>query len=534
MRNFKKWLMAMRHPPTLEAGKRVINVAVYTISFNQIFYSSLRLIYALLLSMIFMNVTLANENSDCDVNVSNSSELQNAITNAVNSGKVICLASGTYMPTSGSDRGISFNITISDIVLRGAGEEATILSGNIGAPNNNTDNSQHVVTVRNQTDVTLKSLTISDGYNDQVVDALNISGNGWGAGLLAVLSDITLDKVHVRNNDHAWFGGGIGTINSTITIKNSVISHNSASFSGGGIYSDDINSVYMPGTKIPDPNNPYPLGKETIMNTVIEDNLSFRETGAFLRGNTSLDVKNSVIRNNHVTSSGSPTAGLLALGIDPLFTTDFTGSISIKNTLVEDNVAGRHGGLRLLAFDSIEVTNSTIKENTGGASAGLEMDGFDNGLVRGNTFEENVSVDSAAAILSLRCTSLTVDNNTFNGNVSAGSLLTFGGLTLGVGGAIYSQACDTIITKNTFMDNKAAFGGGAIYTKQDSISWFGHLLKTGGNIVELSKNTFKGNVAPAGTGEHILCDGGATILDAEKNTFKMPGVSGVVNCGAGL
>ena len=106
-------------------------------------------------------------------------DLQSAL-NAAQTGDQIWVAAGTYKPTDGTDRSISFNLK-SGVDLYGgfAGTETsvdardwksnpTILSGDIGEPGVNTDNSYKVLAAEQVSGASIDAFTVTagnDGYN---------------------------------------------------------------------------------------------------------------------------------------------------------------------------------------------------------------------------------------------------------------------------------------------------------------------------------------------------------------------------------
>lgn len=156
-------------------------------------------------------------------------------------------SSGLYKPTETIDRNISFSIknirlvggfsaisTGTDTTNRNIIANETILSGEIGIPNETIDNSYHVVTATKS--VIIDGLTISDGRASsysygQVQGYYNIHNDNRGGGLSipGIKSDIRINNCKITNNS-AWDrGGGIychsvsNTINnsSSVTIRNS-------------------------------------------------------------------------------------------------------------------------------------------------------------------------------------------------------------------------------------------------------------------------------------------------------------------------
>ena len=192
--------------------------------------------------------------------------LQSALA-AAGAGGIIRVAGGTYRPTSGTDRTLSFPLR-NDVVICGgyAGYGApnpdarqialypTILSGDIGVLGSSADNSHHVVTA-----IGVGSSTALDG-----VTVTGGNSNGSGGGLLAICGSPTITNCTFTANVARTYGGAIhnqyssspkltnctfsgnssgsyggvmsNEYSSSPTLANCTFSGNSAEFGGGGMY----------------------------------------------------------------------------------------------------------------------------------------------------------------------------------------------------------------------------------------------------------------------------------------------------------
>lgn len=106
-----------------------------------------------------------------------------------------------------------------------------------------------MVTVKNQTGVVLEPIDITGGYKDEFDPGPNNRlGIGWGAGLLAIGSELSLNDVRVFQNTSATRGAGIAAQNTDLTINHSEISSNYTPNKGAGIFtkvfSDDLPTTY--------------------------------------------------------------------------------------------------------------------------------------------------------------------------------------------------------------------------------------------------------------------------------------------------
>lgn len=141
--------------------------------------------------------------------------LQSALTIAAANDE-IWVAAGTYKPTTGTDRAISF-VMKNDLAIYGgfAGTETllsernyttnvTILSGDIGTVNDNSDNSYHVISNFN-----INSTAILDGFTITKGKA-SISGNQDGGGMYNSSSSPSIANcIFTDNNANRWGGSYI-------------------------------------------------------------------------------------------------------------------------------------------------------------------------------------------------------------------------------------------------------------------------------------------------------------------------------------
>ena len=172
-------------------------------------------------------------------------DLQAALTSSqLHSGDQIWVAQGTYKPTSGTDQTISFALKDGVQVYGGfAGTETnlnqrdwvhnvTTLSGDIGKPGDNSDNSYHVVTATN-----LTSAAVLDGFTITAGNANgSLVGQQNGAGMYNSSSSPTLTNLIFSSNSAINVCGGMFNSSSSPTLTNVIFSNNSATYAGGGMY----------------------------------------------------------------------------------------------------------------------------------------------------------------------------------------------------------------------------------------------------------------------------------------------------------
>jgi hypothetical protein len=197
-------------------------------------------------------------------------ELPSALRSA-RTGDQIWVARGTYEPTAGTDRTISFALPEGVEIYGGfAGKETalaqrdwkahvTTLSGDIGARRNRADNSYNVVTARDlKTATTLDGFTITGGNaNGPTADdkrgggmsirdsakSLNLANlivrensAAVGAGLCLQHSSPTLTDVALVRNVSSILGGGLAAFQASPTMNGVRFLGNSAAYHGGGLF----------------------------------------------------------------------------------------------------------------------------------------------------------------------------------------------------------------------------------------------------------------------------------------------------------
>ncbi len=299
---------------------------------------------------------------------------------AASSGHKIWVAAGTYKPTSGTDRSISFvmksgveilggfpntgNPTLAD---RDWGTNQTTLSGEIGAGGAG-DNSYHVVANINNS---LTSTAILDGFfitggNASIntthsgggIYCLNSSpgisncyvsnntANGTGAGFYGRNFSGSMTRVTFNGNS-APLGGGIGIEStSNSTWDKCTFSFNNGTVGGGGMYLD---SVYFssPGMRMTNclfTGNTSPLGAgmyaslsdPALTNCTVSANAASTNGGGLYKDATSSapTIKNCIFWNNGteiVYSSLAPTVTYSDVQGSPVFSG--TGNINTNPLL---------------------------------------------------------------------------------------------------------------------------------------------------------------------------------------------------------
>ncbi|MFN3380465.1 MAG: choice-of-anchor Q domain-containing protein, partial [Runella zeae] len=187
--------------------------------------------------------------------------LQTAITNA-SAGTQIWVAAGTYKPTTGTDRDITFSLK-NDVAIYGGfpntgnptfddrnwHTNVTILSGEIGTSAVE-DNSRRIIFNDNiNSSAILDGFTIRDAYNTSTFSGAE------GGGLRNQNSSPTILNCIFRNNNIANSGGGVANMSSSsptytncLFIGNYAGYHGGASCSVGGSNPSFINCSFFGNT----------------------------------------------------------------------------------------------------------------------------------------------------------------------------------------------------------------------------------------------------------------------------------------------
>lgn len=420
----------------------------------------------------------------------------------------IWVAKGTYTPTSGTDRSVSFNLP-DNVALYGgfAGTETmlnqrnpslnqTILSGDIGILNNNSDNSYTIVTLGNNGSVsaTIDGFTISGANND---NPLSNGGGGiseTNGSTLTVANDLfTNDRVAdlgVARLTYARLGGGIYVADSVLNVSNSVFTNNFAK-NGGAIGAISINgdfTVNVSGSTFTGNTNPLTTGSGGAISAggtnVIDGNNLHPIAGH-------LNIDSSLFSNNSSRTGGGT------------FSFDILSETSTNTTYDHNQSIGFAGGAaHPEGNQSVTYLNDTFTNNFATLAGGAISDAFNaNVLVRNSTFSNN-STQFAGGALDLEPGdgNVVVSFNTFSNNHATDPSAQ--------GGVLYTfQDSNVTVFKNLFLDNSAGGQGGALFD-QGSINY------------TVSQNTFSGNTVSSGPG-----NGPAIYLFGDETTVNSKAIS---------
>ena len=432
------------------------------------------------------------------------------------SDKQIWIAKGTYYPTKdalgndnpanartktfqmkdgvaiyGAFKGDDNNETVAGRVFL---SNETILSGDLGTLNDNSDNAYHVFyhpvgTNLDETAV-LDGVTITAGnanntsgpfddsrgggmYNNKsnpMLNNVNMSNNfasngggmynlesnpiltnvdivenraGHGAGIMNVSSSPTLNYVKIHQNEATGDnGGGGGMMNlddSNPTLTNVEITNNKADGqygAGGGIYNEDSS-----------PN---------LTDAIIANNVATVNGGGMYNKNSTLKMESITFESNSTTTDSGVVGGGGMLNTN--------SELILEKSVFKNNISARYGGGMYNGNSEIEMNNVDFEGNESTHGGAISNNSSKSVTVQGGTFTKNTSLatnsngNGGAFYLQgngvFDLTEVTIENNKSEGS----------------GGAIYSSGANVTINEGEITNNDASGSGGGIYLSLIHIS----------------------------------------------------------------
>lgn len=290
----------------------------------------------------------------------------------------IWVAEGTYYPDRGAsvtqgDRTATFQLTSGIAIYGGfAGGESdrgerdpeaneVVLSGDIGIPNDASDNSYHVVT-GSGADATavLNGVTVTAGHAD---------GEGakqHGAGMYVNAGSPTVRDVVFTGNTAEGRGGGMYNVDGSAPTVEGGIFRDNAAFHGGGMFNDGSsptvreatfasNSVEDNGGGINNFNGSSPLVEQTYFLGNAADTFRGDGGGMFNTEDSAPTIERCFFGGNSANNGG----GGLRNG---------TNATVITNTVFSGNTAGGNGGA--IHGSPARIVNSTFSENEANGNGG--------------------------------------------------------------------------------------------------------------------------------------------------------------------
>jgi hypothetical protein len=346
--------------------------------------------------ILYVNVANTNPTQDGTTWAKAFSDLQTGLTTAggiTGTPVEVWVAKGTYKPTTTITRTIYFNIpsgvkvyggfvgTETIITQRDFKTNASILSGDIGTQNLETDNSYHVVVFDGSTNATaLDGFTVTGGYanfdprrvflapNTNTVSKVTIE-TGGGIAIQNAGNPMISNCTVIKNS--AVFGGGLFVSDASIpTVISCKIMGNQAGF-GSGVYFQDGSNAIVNNTLIAGNRGIGAVYNNTsnpiLTNCTISGNGGYN--GGIFNSNSQPVIKNSVLWGNSTPFNDTQSiitysviqGGYIGVGnvnYDPQFVSqtpegispNITGDYHLKtNSLAIDR--GNNGSISLIDND---------------------------------------------------------------------------------------------------------------------------------------------------------------------------------------
>jgi predicted outer membrane repeat protein len=306
-----------------------------------------------------------------------------AALNSTVTGDQIWVAAGTYLPSvekcgTGDSRYKAFQLK-NQVALYGGfdpsvGDDSleerdwvgneTILSGDLGIPGDNADNSYHVFC--HPAELNLDSSAVMDGFIVQDGNANGSAPDDSGGGMLNNTSSPTLTHVTFQNNS-ASQGGGMLNNTSSPTLTHVTFQNNSASQVGGGLYNGFSSSPNLTHVTFQDNlagggggmDNSWD-GNPTLTNVIFSNNTAIYSGGGMLNGSDAT-LTNVTFSNNTAPYGGG------------MYSDTEFDQPSLMNVTFINNSATYGGGLYTSGFDfgAITLTNVTFSSNSATYGGGV-------------------------------------------------------------------------------------------------------------------------------------------------------------------
>lgn len=381
---------------------------------------------------------------DCHTWVS-ACDLQTAINLAVE-GNQIWIAQGLYLPTDTNDRTISFSLKSSvemyggfpsdggDWASRDPLSHPTILSGDIGASGDNSDNSYHVVSGSG-----LDAQAVLDGFTITSGNANGTSPNNRGGGMYLYLSDPTLSNLVITGNTSANIGGGIANNRSNPSLDQMTISHNLAANAGGGmsnyLSAPTLSHVdFLNNTSLLNSGGMHNEQSEPVLQHVLFSGNSAVDLGGAMYNEYSNAILTDVIFTGN--SSSHLGGGICNSASSPQLTDVFFSG----NSAVSGGGISNYGGVPVL--NRVTFLNNHASKYGGGL-----LNEASNPLLTDVSFIANSAIRDGGGLYNY-LSSPYLQNLLFKDNQA--------GLR---GGGLYNYDSDSTLVNATFTSNSAQLGG---------------------------------------------------------------------------
>jgi hypothetical protein len=333
-------------------------------------------------------------------------DLQSALAVAT-AGNEIWVAEGTYYPTAQTDHadprsatfqmingvgiygGFDPTIGVDDFVERDWVNNVTVLSGDIGTADDNTDNCYHVF--YHPSDLELNSSAIIDGC---IITDGNASGFNDGGGMFNYYASPTIRNCIFSNNSTNNEGGGMFNSHSSPTMTDCSFSNNKA-YSGGGMYN-------------------YRSSSPMLTNCVFSGNSASHSGGGMFNVESSPIATGCIFEGNTVTLHGG---GMCNNG---------DSSPTVTNCIFLENSAHDGGGIRNFTSSPTLINCTFIDNSANGYGGGVDdfvrsTSTITNCILWGNT-PDQLSSEDYLPIITYSNVQIISGIYSGNGNINADPL----------------------------------------------------------------------------------------------------------------
>lgn len=395
-------------------------------------------------------------------------QLQLAINTAAScGGGQVLVAQGLYKPTSTTDRTTSFSI-LSGVTVRGGYAADGTPGTRTAFPSSSTLTGVLTGGNRSYHVVQFKEVSVGTTLDGFVITGGNADGPSYpdelGGGILSLAenaaSSPTLTNLVITAN-RASNGGGIhaGGEFHSLTATNSLIQNNTATY-GGGI---ELNR-----------------GSSHLSSLSLIANTAEFGGGIAMGNSHTLTATNGLFQRNTAIGSGFGGGLFVSNGISNLNSVTFTANSSQKG-----------GGIYITeASSSLTMTNSLLQNNTATVGGGLQA--FRGGSSRLTSLSVIANhANTGGGIYVVESHTLTATNSLFQNNTAT---VTGGGIWIGL--------AQSLLVNSLWHDNVAGVSGGAVGVFGNSSS------------LTLLNATLYNNTAPAGTVLATANNGQARLVNS--------------------
>jgi predicted outer membrane repeat protein/parallel beta-helix repeat protein len=344
--------------------------------------------------------------------------LQTALTFA-QVGDEIWVAAGTYKPTTDANRAKSFALrtgvalyggfagTESSLSERNPSVNVTILSGDIGTPNDISDNSYHVVNGSSSINTAiLDGFTITDGNAAAPADNgggiyiitgasptlvnLVISGNhadSNGGGMYVHVSGAPSLTNVIFSGNSAVRGGGMFNFGANPTLTDVTFSNNISSDMGGGMYNTDggvpsLTNVTFKGNTAEN----WGGGMRNMISNPTLTNVTFSGNSATVGGGAIHNVGSNPSLNNVTIKGNTATDG---------------GAIynSSSNPVISNSILYGNSGGEFLNSSSVPVVTYSIVQGGYAGTGNLNVNPLLEALADNGGFTQTMSLGAGSPAL---------------------------------------------------------------------------------------------------------------------------------------